>query len=154
VRSLRWLPRYDGTVEMFCTAVHPDSKSAIFATKRDFLCFCAALGFDEGRKVALTEGPFKDLDGRVFEGSQDTIDFLYLLALSEARSSDVLLQESEEAVLSIFEQYANGGLDVIGEWIRESPEDPRGDKTILKGLEKKGLMQPLSVDVGNLPPLF
>ena len=42
-----------------------------------------------------------------------------------------------EAV-SIFESYANGGLDVISRWIGEVPSDPYGDQAIIAAMQKYG----------------
>ena len=74
------------------------------------------------------------------------MDLLYLIALAEKRDVDILREENEDKMIQVFEEYANGGLQVLTDWLREHPEDPNGDRALLAALVSKGLL-----DTGDKP---
>ena len=52
----------------------------------------------------------------------------------------LLRDENDDKLVSIFEEYADGGLAVLKEWITETPTDPDGDRAILVALQKHGFL--------------
>jgi len=121
-------------MEKLANAAHPVTKQPIFPTYRDLLCFAAVLGYDKGQKIPLGEKTDDFVDGRVLSNSDSTVDLMYLIALVSERNVDVLRDEQEENVATIFEQYANGGLSILRTWLKAKPDDLNGDRAILKAL--------------------
>lgn len=121
-------------VAKLAEAQHPITRQPIFGTLRDLLCFAAALGYEEGRRVPLGKDADVFVDSRPLENSDDTIDLMYLLALAATRDVDILREEHEEDVSLIVEEYANGGLEILSEWLKGKPDDINGERAILKAL--------------------
>ncbi|PSH04046.1 MAG: DNA phosphorothioation-associated protein 4 [Acidobacteria bacterium] len=134
MRTIRRAKSVANVVARLADAQHPTTRQPIFGTFRDLLCFAAALGFEESRRVPLGKDTDDFVDRRPLENSDSTIDLMYLLALATTRNVDILRDESEEEVSLIFEEYANGGLEILAEWLKEKPEDINGEKAILKAL--------------------
>ncbi len=130
--------RHDTLVKRLAGDInHPLMKTSLFPFIRELLCFAALVGYAEGEKTALSKTT-SEIPGRVFENSDEAQDIIYLLALVEKRDADILRNEREAEAISIFEQYANGGLDVISRWISEDPGDPYGDHAIIQAMQKYG----------------
>lgn len=142
MRTIKRNSLFDQTVRRLADAPHPTTKQPIFPTFRDLLCFSAALGFEMGRKLPVDAGAGDFVDGRVFAKDDLSMDLLYLIALAENRDVDILREENEDKMIQVFEEYANGGLQVMTEWLKEHPEDPNGDKALLAAFASKGFLEP------------
>jgi dnd system-associated protein 4 len=131
MRSIRSDEKFE---EMIRNLSHPVTGKPIFPTMRDLICFAAVLGFEHEKRVELNGKTFEVVGGRIFEGSSLAMDLLYLVSLANEKSADILREE--EPMLKIFEEYAQGGLEILQGWLREKPEDTNGDKAILEALHK------------------
>jgi dnd system-associated protein 4 len=106
---------------------------------RELMCFAAVLGFECNRRAAL-DSTTSEIDGRIFE--QDAArDLVLLIALAEQRDAQLLREERLDECVHIFEEYAEVGLQELASWLRESPEDPHGDRAILTALAKRGYLE-------------
>jgi len=129
--------------EMVRHLTHPVAGKAIFDSMRTLVCFAAVLGFEYGKRTKLEADYFEAVDGRIFENSVLAQDLLYLIALASEKNADILRDENEERMITVFEEYAQGGLEILEGWLREKPEDTAGDRAILSALHKYDF---LSVD--------
>lgn len=86
----------------------------VFPTIKDLLVFAAALGRSEERRTPLQSAgsdPVR-LDTFVRDSSVDY--FMYALAIAESPDDPELVAEERTAErIKIFEEYANGGLEVL-----------------------------------------
>jgi len=121
----------------------------MFPTMRELVCFAAALGYETQRRLPV-DGPTNEIDARIFERSETAMDLLYLIALSEEKKSDVLMPDREDYAVTIFEEYAAGGLAEIREWLHARPEDQHGEQALLNGLQKRGLMEAGQPEVDDI----
>jgi dnd system-associated protein 4 len=113
---------------------------------RELVCFAAVLGFEHATRKPL-HGKTLEIDARIFGNSPAAVDTLYLVALATERNADILRDENVDKMVSIFEEYAEGGFQVLGGWLREKPEDVNGDRAILAALAKYGFLEgPRPVD--------
>jgi dnd system-associated protein 4 len=140
MRAIRRSKRHENLVRQLAETNHPVAKRPVFPTIRELMCFAAVLGFEKERKQALEEATI-EIDARPFENHEQTLDLIYLLALADERDAEVLREGNEDKTLISFEQYAEGGFEIISDWMREKPEDENGDKAILAGLSKHGFLQ-------------
>jgi dnd system-associated protein 4 len=131
MRSIRSDEKFE---EMIRNLSHPVTGKPIFPTMRELICFAAVLGFEYEKRSQLSGKTFEVVGGRIFEGSPLAMDLLYLIALASEKNADIL--RDEEPMLKIFEEYAQGGLEILQGWLREKPEDTSGDKAILEALHK------------------
>jgi dnd system-associated protein 4 len=127
-------------VDLLTEKRHPVSGTTIFPTKRELMCFAATLGFESGKRVKL-DGKTNDVDGRPFSDHGNTIDLMCLLALAEEKDGEVLRDNREEDRLVIFEEYANGGFEVMQRWFYGRPDDVYKPKAILDGLLKDKFLE-------------
>ncbi len=140
---------HETMVQRLCMQKLPHSTRSLFPTIREFLCFAALLGYSEKRRVPLDKDKgVEDVSYQQFErGDRD--DLIYLIALSETKDPEILKDGREGECAAIFEEYANGGMEIIEDWILQSGgEYP--DRAIIEGLvEKKYLETYGSVDIDN-----
>ena len=117
----------------------PDSDRSLFPTIRELLCFAALLGYSENRRLPLDkEKGVEDVSYQQFE-RVDAEDLIYLLALAESNDPSILNEGEEERCVNIFEEYANGGLQIINDaMIRSGGEYP--DRDVIKLLFERGYL--------------
>jgi dnd system-associated protein 4 len=129
----------------------PGADRTLFPTIREFLCFAALLGYSEGRRVPLDRvAGVEDVSYQQFERG-DAEDLIHLLALAETKDPEVLKDGEEERCAEIFEEYANGGLQVLREvLLRTGGEYP--DRDILEYLLKNGYInaEESEPDIGGI----
>jgi dnd system-associated protein 4 len=107
---------------------------------RELQCFAAALGFQENRRKPL-EGKTAEIDGRIFENSELATDMVYLIALAGASNVEILQPEREDEAVTVFEEFANGGFEILGEWLVATSGDIDGDQALFDGLTRCGLLR-------------
>jgi dnd system-associated protein 4 len=119
------------------------SGSTLFPTLRDALGFAATLGYREGRRLQFDKNfGREDLQPSVYVSSQESVDLIFMIGLAESKSTDILKLENEKECIKIFEEYANGGLALIAEWLDLYP-DISVDDAVFKGLKSIGFKAPV-----------
>lgn len=117
----------------------PSADRTLFPTIRELLCFAALLGYSEGRRIPLDRvAGLEDVSYQQFErgGAEDLI---YLIALAETKDPEILKDGEESRCAEIFEEYANGGLQILRDAMLQSGgEYP--DRDILELLLKSGYL--------------
>lgn len=139
MRSVRRSERFENMIRLLAVDNHPLAGRPIFPTMRELLCFAAMLGFQVERKYPVDDKT-EEIDGRTFENHQRSHDLICLLALADSKDAEVLREENEEQCVTIFEQYAEGGLRELDSWLNEMPADEYGDNAILMSLLNKGYL--------------
>lgn len=139
--------------EMIRHLTHPVSGKPIFDSMRTLVCFAAVLGFEYGKRVVLESDHFEAVDGRIFENSVLAQDLLFLIALASEKNADILRDENEEKMIVVFEEYTQGGFEILAGWLLEKPEDTDGDKAILSALKKYEFLsgdEGTDIAIGNI----
>lgn len=108
---------------------------SLFPTIRELLCFAALLGYSEKRRLPLDRDKgIEDVSYQQFERG-DAEDLIYLIALADSKDPEILKEGAEGQCAEIFEEYANGGLQIIHEaMLRGGGEYP--DRDILELLRE------------------
>lgn len=87
-------------------------EESLFATYADLLIFAASLGFQHGKRK-----PFKQVAGQVpygvFENRAVFPTVINSIALGEKNDLSILKEENSDDRLTIFEEYACGGLGIL-----------------------------------------
>lgn len=122
---------------------------AAFPTIKSLQCFAAVLGFDQKRRKKLDRSNVENIEWHTFNNDNLT-HYIYLIALAESSDINVLKFDIEkpdnasnqecENMMEIFEEYANGGFEIIRGWLNKSPADPYGAKALLVAMEKAGFL--------------
>lgn len=117
----------------------PGSNRTLFPTIRELLCFAALLGYSEERRLPLDkEKGVEDISYQQFERG-DAEDLIYLIALAETRDPEILKDGEESRCAEIFEEYVNGGLQIIHEaMLRGGGEYP--DRDIMELLKDRNYL--------------
>lgn len=117
--------------------------ATMFPTLREALSFCAMLGYKERRRVALNpQAGAEDIAGAQYQ-LNDAVDILFALALAESKTSDVLRPDRERDCVQIYEEYANGGLELVQSWI-DRFADLDVEDAVWRGLNSIGVKPPAS----------
>jgi dnd system-associated protein 4 len=142
LRIFRNNSSHDALIELLYGTTHKKAGQPLFVTKRDLLCFAAVLGFEGNRRNKILEKPTDFVDPRNFENSQEAMNLLYLIGLAVTKDVDSLREDKEEELVAIFEEFADGGLCTVEEWLRDTPSDPNGDRAIVEALKTHGFLAP------------
>lgn len=96
-----------------------DDGTGPFKTQADVLAFAASLGAFRRRREPLPDALAEPIRQEVFE--RQGYDTLICLLAVEATKEANILEETDDMIstrAAIFEEYANGGLSIIGEETR------------------------------------
>lgn len=124
----------------------PGSDRKLFPTIRELLCFAALLGFSEKRRVPLDRAAgVEDISYQQFERDPAAEDLLWTIAVAETQDTEVLREGEEARCAEIFEEYANGGLALIKDFLlRNGGEYP--DRALMALLKERKYLQPSQVE--------
>ena len=98
-----------------------DGDDAIFETYKDLMVCAACIGFSHGSRKPFDRS-LEPIAWNIFNGQTDAA-IVNAIALAEEKELDVLL-ETEDAFdrkLTIFEEYANAGLEMIKQRVLDLP---------------------------------
>lgn len=124
----------------------------MFPTLRDALSFAAALGYRERRRWPLdAKAGREDIQAQIYNGN-DALDLVFAIGLAEKKSAEILKLENEKECIEIFEEYANGGLALITEWI-ERFADLDVEVAIWRGLKMIDFVPPADSSENSPPPI-
>lgn len=130
--------KYEGALQLL-----GGKDSTMFPTLREALSFCAVLGYRERRRLPLDPSAgTEDIAGAQYQ-LNEAVDIVFALALAQEKSSDILRPEREKECIEIYEQFANGGLDLISGWI-DQYANLDVDEAVFRGLRSIGLQPPKS----------
>lgn len=130
---------YEDMVQQLAMQKLPGTDRTLFPTIRELLCFAALLGYSEKRRLPLDKDKgIEDVSYQQFERG-DAEDLIYLIALADSKNPDILKDGEETRCAEIFEEYANGGLQIIHEaMLRGGGEYP--DRDILELLKERAFL--------------
>jgi dnd system-associated protein 4 len=140
MRAIKRSEKFEDLVRKLAIEEHPVTKKSIFSTIRELMCFAAILGFENNRRNKLHDST-NETDGRIFLNSQQSLDLIYLIALAAEKDAEILREENEEKMFQTFEEYAQGGFEILDQWMKEKPEDPFGNEAILAAFSKYNLLE-------------
>jgi len=128
-------------VQRLCVEKLPELGKSLFPTIREFMSFAALLGYSEGRRIPLDrKAGVEDIAGAQYE-HHEAIEILFALAIAEKKNSDILREGNESECVQIYEEYANGGMSLVAEWLAAAP-DLAPDQAIYTGLGQAGYISP------------
>lgn len=139
MRGIRRSKKFEEMVRQLAEKPHSISGRPVFPTIRELMCFAATLGFEHKRRNPIQD-EYLEIDSRNFENSETAVDLLYLIGLASEKNVNILRDEETDKMVSIFEEYAQGGFEILESWLREKPEDTDGDKAILAALNKNDFL--------------
>lgn len=117
-------------------------EATLFPTLREALTFCAVLGYKERRRLPFDNAGSEDIAGAQYH-LNDAVDMVFALALADQKNSDILRPEKEKDCVQIYEEYANGGLDLVQSWI-DRYSDLSVEDAVWRGLNTIGIKPTVS----------
>ncbi len=84
----------------------------LFSTMKGIFLAAAALGFKKNQRKPLDKK--KDIFPKTLF-TEEEVGFLYMLAIADKKEEDVII---EDDILSIAEEYANAGIEIIKKTIK------------------------------------
>lgn len=106
----------------------------ILPTYRELMVFAAMIGFHYSKCTPVNERDL-EIPQRVFENN-DSDAYVYLCALQDQKSGEIFREKNDNECWRIFESYANAGLEIIDNWLLDSPGDIDGVDTLLNEMKK------------------
>ena len=130
-----------------------DGKQTVFRTIRELLCFSAMLGFQMGEKTPLADNARgEDVMIEEFERNE-SVDLIYLIAVADTGGTEILKSDSDIDMVLIFEEYINGGFDILKGWLQQY-RDEVGFQAILQGLKANGFIDDETADIQTIMDSF
>ena len=129
------------------------TKDGIFDNNKDLFLFAASLGYKDNKRRPLLKKD-SEIPLSVFQRSKDNLDFIDLVALGDTGDVYILDWDDEEVVdkkLTIIEEYANRGLEIIEEKLFNNNTDIYDNLLQLINSELKG--DSANQDIGKLEDL-
>ena len=100
-----------------------ESGKKLFPTIREFLTFCALLGFQSKTRLKLdTSSGTEDIQGVIYEDTE-ALEFIWLIGLAETQNIELIQDGNERKCAEIFEEYANGGLQILHNTLTSTSEE-------------------------------
>lgn len=130
---------HEGMVQRLCIEEKfTESGKTLFPTIRELLTFAALLGFSDKRRIPLDKSKgTEDIQGSVYEFSGEPLELIWAVGVAETNGSDILKDGNERACAEIFEEYANGGLTIIANYLMAEPLK-QTYRAIQKGMQNDG----------------
>jgi len=122
----------------------------IFNNNKDLFLFSVSLGYKYERKIPLLKRE-NEIPLSVFQKSKDNLDYIDLIALGDTKDVYILDWNDDKVVekkLTILEEYANGGLEIIEERLFNNNTDIYDNLLQLLSSELKG--KGSNLDIGKL----
>lgn len=112
-----------------------DRESAIFRYIKDLMVFAAMIGhcFNKRLPIVNYSNATTSIILGTYASTQDD-GFIYLMALMDNKNATCLKDNNLLQSVKIFEEYCNGGLDLINDWFNSNPGDTLKTETIEKKL--------------------
>lgn len=91
-----------------------EDETGLFSTYADILTFAAVIGFQNKKRIPLQKIANKDPDPVLQEQFRDP-SIIKLIALAETQNPKILAadEECDRLRVQIFQEYANGGLELL-----------------------------------------
>lgn len=123
-------------------------QEAGFATYRDILLFAAAVGFCQKRRVPFTDAAGDRIRYEVLTGPSYSDTLVNMIAVNVVDDAEILDDAKVEERVTIFEEYANGGLEYIQEQcnVRHQPAALVIIELVSQAFDSDGGAKPASID--------
>lgn len=108
--------------------------TAIFNFNKDLMVFAAILGYHYGIKRPLSSDTIQ-IVLQTYHSTEDD-GYIYLLALLENKNATCLKNENLIESKKIFEEYCNGGLELLQDWFDSNPADVEKVDTLQQKVEE------------------
>jgi dnd system-associated protein 4 len=146
MRGVRRDKKYAHLTDILTTR-NPRTNAAVFPSKKALQCYAAMLGFETDTRIPLPSQPLDSIEWHTF-GNESFTDYIYLIALAATKDLDVLRYDVEasdkgdykEDMVTVFEEFANGGFEIIQSYLDKDPADRFGTKAILAGLKRNNII--------------
>ncbi len=104
--------------------------SAIFKYNKELMVFAAMVGHCFNKRLPISN--YSNAISIILETYASTEDdgFIYLMALMENKNATCLKDQHLLQSVKVFEEYCNGGLDLISDWFNSNPSDTLKTETI------------------------
>lgn len=140
MRSIKRSKKHEQVIRLLAAQNSDLKEKPVFSSMREVQTFAAILGYDQGKKTSLSNDLF-EIDSRIIERSPETMITIDLLAVAVTGGFDILDSSMEEERIRIFEECAEGGFEILSEWLNALPQDPFGENAILAGLIENGYIE-------------
>lgn len=96
-------------------------ETSIFNYNKDLMVFAAMLGYNFCIRKPLSTDAIQ-IVLQTYHNTEDD-GYIYLLALLENKNATCLKNENLADSIKIFEEYCNGGLELLQDWFASNPAD-------------------------------
>ena len=122
---------HEDMVQLLARTTVDKAETSLFTTIRQLMIFAALLGYSQNRKIPLdkTKG-VEYIQIHIFEND---LDYINMIALADQQNPEIFKDNNNFDVIEVFEEYANGGFEIINGWLAQY-NDHSGQKAIIQGL--------------------
>lgn len=142
---------HSGVIERL-TRKDPITDVALFPTIKALQCFAAMLGFEQNRRESFSRSSTDNIEWHTFDTKEHT-RYIYLVALAATGDFNILKDQQDstppsENMIRIFEEYAEGGFQILTRWVYKNPSDPV--QALFEGMERAEFLPQEAPDFGGV----
>jgi dnd system-associated protein 4 len=146
LRPIRRSNKYENIVQVLAGP----KGTTVFGTIKQLMIFAAMLGFSKKKRKKLNPADgYEDIMYETFT-TDDSHDYIFLIAVAHSGDASILAEENDEEIVTIFEEYANGGFEIIADWMFQNKDLNVGYRAIASGLLDGGFMKNSQVSIEEL----
>ncbi len=120
-RRVKQPKKYENLFEELCSK-DESNENAIFTSKAELMIFAAGVGFEKGKKESF-EKSLEAIAFNIFRNSKAFSTVLNTIAFADTDDIDILANEKVNDRITIFEEYACAGLEIIKNTVLELEGD-------------------------------
>lgn len=121
--SVRRDSRFDVLEQKFCSTKSSENSDVVFRTVKEFMVFSALVGFQLDDFKPLKSSSSTPILLETYATTKHDA-YIYLIALANNASLDILKDEGLRDAIGIFEGYCNAGLLHIDNWVLNNISEP------------------------------
>ena len=107
------------------------AEKPIFSTYMHLMVFAAMVGYANGKNSSVeAKNRGEEVEDQVFE-RRGLDGLVYLLALDEKKDGNILREDKVNECWRLVERYAEGGFEIIQQWLLDAPGDVDGVDALL-----------------------
>lgn len=125
-----------------------DGDGNAFQARYEALTFCAALGYARGKRL-----PFEESGERIRWEQFQAVGaggLTSMLAVATSEDREVLAPERLEERIAVFEEYANGGLEVLQSELDKRPKMTPREVVLQLVLDEQGEVTEADLPLGKI----
>lgn len=147
--------RYQNLVNRLARLEDHHTNKSLFETIKQLMFFAAALGWINNNRKAIDNLDEKETIGTREWLGEENLAFIAMLAIVEKENIEILKTENQNEMIQIFEEYSNGGFEILNNRFENSPHNDDSAELLFEIYDEylKEVSQRITLDINEISDL-